>query len=229
VALVGPTGAGKSTIAALISRFYDPAEGRVLLDGRDLCDLTLGFVRRNVALVLQEPVILQATVWENICYGLEGAQRHDAIRAARDLGIDEIIGRLPGGYDCMISERGQSLSGGQRQCISIARAMLTNAPVVVLDEPSSNLDAATEGRLVAAIQRLTRDRASLVIAHRLKTVIEADEILVLDRGRIDQRGTHAQLRARPGVYASLWAGLQANDEEAAHTVRAMAVLTTDAA
>ena len=220
VALVGPTGAGKSTIAALISRFYDPSEGYVRLDGRDLRDLSLSFVRRNVALVLQEPVIFQATVWENICYGLESAHRDDAIRAAKDLGIDEIIARLPGGYDCMISERGQSLSGGQRQCISIARAMLSNAPLVILDEPSSSLDAVTERRLIAAIQRLTSSRASLVIAHRLKTVIEADEILVLERGRVAQRGTHAQLMLRRGLYSSLLGSLDSQD---ARTTRGPAV------
>ncbi|MDE2465064.1 MAG: ABC transporter ATP-binding protein, partial [Alphaproteobacteria bacterium] len=150
VALVGPTGAGKSTVASLISRFYDPVKGRVLLDGRDLRTLQLSFVRRHVALVLQEPVIFHATVWENISYGCEGASRADAIRAAEAVGVDEIIRRLPGGYDYMISERGQTLSGGQRQCISIARAMLSAAPVVVLDEPSSSLDAETEHRLMDA-------------------------------------------------------------------------------
>ena len=207
VALVGATGAGKSTVAGLISRFYDPVRGRVLLDGRDLCGLSLAFVRRQVALVLQEPVIFRASVWENICYGLEGTGRDDAVAAARAVGVDDVIGRLPDGYDTVISERGKSLSGGQRQCISIARAMLSRAPVVVLDEPSSNLDALTECRLMEAIKRLTADRAALVIAHRLKTVIEADEILVLDKGRIVQRGSHAQLLNEAGLYKGLWASL----------------------
>ncbi len=207
VALVGPTGAGKSTIAGLISRFYDPVLGRVLLDGRDVRGLSLGFVRRQVALVLQEPVIFRASVWENICYGLEGASRDDAIRAAKAVGVDEIIKRLTGAYDCIISERGQTLSGGQRQCISIARAMLSNAPIVILDEPSSNLDAVTERRLMAAVKRLMANRAALIIAHRLKTVIEADEILVLDQGRIVQRGSHAQLLKEAGVYERLWISL----------------------
>ena len=211
VALVGPTGAGKSTIAGLISRFYDPLLGRVRIDGHDARGLALAFIRRNVALVLQEPVIFRASVWENICYGREGAGRADAVRAAEQVGIAELIERLPGGYDCIISERGQSLSGGQRQCISIARAMLSKAPVVILDEPSSSLDAATESRLVEAVRRLTADRASLIIAHRLKTVTQADEILVLDQGRIVQRGAHAGLLTRPGAYATLWASLDSVD------------------
>ena len=205
VALVGPTGAGKSTIAGLISRFYDPTAGRVLLDGHDLRDLSLSFVRRQVALVLQEPVILRASVWENICYGLDGASRDDAVRAAEAAGVSDIIEGLPGGYDCLISERGQTLSGGQRQCISIARAMLSDAPIVILDEPSSNLDAVTEGQLMKALKRLIGNRAALVIAHRLKTVTEADEIIVLNQGCIVQRGNHSQLRNESGLYARLWA------------------------
>lgn len=207
-ALVGPTGAGKSTIASLISRFYDPVKGRVLLDGRDLRTLPLAFVRQQVALVLQEPVIFHATVWENISYGLEGASRADAIRAATAVGVDEVIRRLAGGYDYVISERGQTLSGGQRQCISIARAMLSDAPIVILDEPSSSLDADTEHRLMDAIDRLTANRAALIIAHRLRTVIAADEILVLDQGRIVERGRHDRLLRAGGVYARLWTKLR---------------------
>ncbi len=205
VALVGPTGAGKSTIAGLISRFYDPTAGRVLLDGRDLRDLSLSFVRRQVALVLQEPVILHASVWENICYGLDGATRDDAVRAAEAVGVANMIEGLTGSYDYVISERGQTLSGGQRQCISMARAMLSNAPIAILDEPTSNLDAVTERRLMNAVNRLIGNRAALVIAHRLKTVTEADEIVVLDQGRIVQRGSHTQLCKETGLYARLWA------------------------
>ena len=207
VALVGATGSGKSTIANLILRFYDPLDGQVRLDGRDLRDLSLKFLRRQVALVLQEPTIFQASVWENISYGREGADREDAIRAARAVGVHDIIERLPGGYDYMISERGLTLSGGQRQCISIARAMLCDAPIVILDEPSSSLDASSEHLIMAALHRLTADRSALIIAHRLQTVMKADLILVLDQGRIVQRGSHRQLLDQSGVYAKLWDAL----------------------
>jgi len=213
VALVGPTGSGKSTIAGLISRFHDPVEGRILLDGHDLRTISLNFLRRQVALVLQEPVIFRASVWENICYGYEGATRANAVAAARAVGIDDVIERLPGGYDCVVAERGRTLSGGQRQCISIARAMLSNAPIVILDEPSSNLDLATETRLLEAVKRLIANRSALVIAHRLKTVTEADQILVLERGRIAQRGIHSQLLREPGPYARLWANLSGTDSK----------------
>ena len=207
VALVGATGSGKSTIANLILRFYDPLDGQVRLDGHDLRDLPLAFLRRQVALVLQEPTIFQASVWENISYGREGALREDAIRAAREVGVHDIIERIPGGYDYLISERGLTLSGGQRQCISIARAMLCDAPVVILDEPSSSLDASSERRIMDALHRLTANRAALIIAHRLQTVMTADLILVLDQGRIVQRGTHQQLLDEPGTYAKLWEAL----------------------
>ena len=155
IALVGRTGSGKSTIANLIPRFYDPDSGRILLDGHDLKTLSLPYLRRQVALVTQEPLLFQATVWENIAYGLSGAGREDAMAAARAAGVDDVIERLPAGFDSLVSERGLTLSGGQRQCVAIARAMLCEAPVVILDEPSSSLDAATERRLILALRRLS--------------------------------------------------------------------------
>ena len=208
VALVGPTGSGKSTIASLIPRFYDPSAGQVFLDGTDLRDLPLSYLRRQVALVLQDPILFQATIWENIAYGRDGAGRAEAIVAARAVGVEGMIARLSDGFDTMVSERGQSLSGGQRQCVAIARAMLCDAPIVILDEPSSSLDSRTEQRLMRALRRLAERRAALVIAHRLSTVMNADEILVLDQGRIVQRGTHATLLAAEGVYESLWQALR---------------------
>ena len=211
VALVGATGSGKSTIAALIPRFYDPQGGVVLLDGRDLQSLPLAWLRRQVALVSQEPILFQASVWENIAYGREGTGRADAIRAAEAVGIAPVIAELPEHYDTILRERGLGLSGGQRQCIALARAMLRDAPVVILDEPTASLDPATEARLTAALSRLTARRASLVIAHRLATVMEADLILVLDQGRIVQRGTHAALLAEGGVYATLWRALRRDE------------------
>ncbi|MDE1893278.1 MAG: ABC transporter ATP-binding protein [Xanthomonadaceae bacterium] len=220
VALVGPTGSGKSTIASLVPRFYDPTGGAVLLDGRDVRSLPLSYLRAQVAMVLQEPALFQASIWENIAYGRAGAQREDAVRAAREVGVDHLIEQLPGGYDAMVSERGLSLSGGQRQCIAIARAMLCDAPVVILDEPSSSLDARTERELMLALSRLASRRAALVIAHRLSTVMNADLILVLERGQIVQRGIHADLLAAGGLYASLWQAMR--DEATAPKLRIVA-------
>lgn len=213
VALVGATGSGKSTIASLIPRFYDPDHGTILLDGRDIKTLPLTWLRRQIGLVLQDPLLFQASVWENIAYGMDGAGRIEAIAAARAVGVDDIIERLPDGFDTMVNERGLNLSGGQRQCIAVARAMLCAAPVVILDEPSSSLDAATEQRLMTALDRLSAQRAALVIAHRLSTVMQADLILVLDQGRIVERGTHTQLLAEKKTYATLWHMMNAAQEQ----------------
>ncbi len=204
VALVGPTGAGKSTIAALAARFADPVGGAILLDGRDLRDLPLAYVRRRVAVMAQESMLLAAPVWENIAYGRIGADRAAAIRAARRAGVEEIIAALPHGFDHELAERGASISGGQRQAIAMARAVLADAPVVILDEPSASLDAFSEVQMMAALRRVTAARAALVIAHRLATIERADTILVLERGRIVQAGTHRSLLAEGGLYASLW-------------------------
>lgn len=204
VALVGATGAGKSTLAALVPRLHDPSRGRVLLDGHDLRDLDLDYLRAQVALVLQEPLLLQGSLWENIAYGRDGAGRAEAVAAARSVGIDDMIEALPQGYDTLIGERGAGLSGGQRQCVSIARAMLRDAPVILLDEPTSALDAFAERRVTAALARLTEGRTTLIIAHRLATIVGADVIVVLDGGRIVETGRHAALLARQGAYAALW-------------------------
>jgi ATP-binding cassette subfamily B protein len=204
VALVGGTGSGKSTLAALIARFYDPGLGRILLDGRDLREIRLQWLRSRIALIPQEPQLFHAPVWQNIAYGRDGAGREECIEAATAAGVDEILASLPKGYDTVVSERGLTLSGGQRQCVALARAMLSQAAVVVLDEPSSSVDALTEQRLMSALRHLARDRAALLIAHRLETVVTADLILVLDRGRIVQRGGHSQLLSQPGHYRELW-------------------------
>lgn len=204
VALVGATGSGKSTLAALIARFHDPSLGRILLDGRDLREIRLQWLRSRVALIPQEPQLFHAPVWQNIAYGREGAGRAECIEAAAAAGVDEILAALPSGYDTVVSERGLTLSGGQRQCVALARAMLSEAAVVVLDEPSSSVDALTEQRLMSALRQLARNRAALLIAHRLETVVTADLILVLDRGRIVQRGSHSQLLSQAGPYRELW-------------------------
>ena len=204
VAMVGATGAGKSTIAALAARFQDPSDGAVLLDGRDLRELSLRFVRTRVALIPQEPLLFHAPLWANIAYGREGADRNDALAAAIAAGVEEVIAALPGGFDAMLGERGTTLSGGQRQCIAVARAMLSDAAVVIFDEPSSSIDPVTERRLMHALRVLAQRRAVMLIAHRLATVATADTILVLDRGCIVQRGSHEELLATAGCYAELW-------------------------
>jgi ATP-binding cassette subfamily B protein/subfamily B ATP-binding cassette protein MsbA len=176
----------------------------VLLDGRDLRELDLAYVRDQVALVLQEPLLLQGSVWENIAYGRFGAGRTEAVEAARKVGIDDLIEALPQGYDTPVGERGVGLSGGQRQCVSIARAMLRDAPIVLLDEPTSHLDTFAERRVTSALRRLTSGRTTLVIAHRLATIVDADRVVVVAGGRIVESGTHEVLLRRDGAYAAMW-------------------------
>lgn len=204
VALVGPTGSGKSTIAALAARFSDPDAGEVLLDGCDLRALSLRFVRTHVMLIPQEPQLFQGPLWTNIAYGRAGAGREEAIEAAARAGVEEVIAALPGGFDLVVGERGGQLSGGQRQCVAVARALLSEAAVVLFDEPSSSIDPLTEQRLMLAVRRLAERRSLLLIAHRLSTIAAADTILVVKNGCIVQRGSHEQLMAAGGEYARLW-------------------------
>jgi len=211
VALVGASGAGKSTIAKLLLRFYDPDAGVVRLDGRDLRSLKLDSVRRNVAILLQEQLVLHGTVRENIGFGSERATEADVIAAARAAGAHEFVCELPDGYDTGLGERGRRLSGGQRQRIAIARALVADAPVLLLDEPSTGLDAATKGELVEPLMRLTDERTTIVISHDLLTTRNADHVVVLDAGRVAERGTHDELVAAGGIYSHLWA-LQRTEE-----------------
>jgi ATP-binding cassette subfamily B protein len=203
VALVGPIGAGKTTLANLLVRFFDPSSGRILIDSHDIRDLHLRSLREQVAIVLQEPFLFQVTVAENIAYGRSEATREEIVKAAKAANAHDFIVRLPQGYDTVIGERGATLSGGEKQRLSIARAFLKDAPILILDEPTSALDAKTEHLLLDALNRLMMNRTTLIIAHRLSTVRNADRIVVLDQGVSVEQGCHSELMALDGLYASL--------------------------
>lgn len=204
IALVGPSGAGKSTIVSLLPRLYDPAGGRITIDGQDIRAFTLRSLRENISIVPQDGALFAGTIRENIAYGNPDAT-DDEIRAAAEAAyLDEFIASLPDGYATQISERGTSLSGGQRQRLAIARAIVKDAPIVILDEPTTGLDAASEQWVTRAMEHLLEDRTALIIAHRLDTVRRANEILVLEDGEIVDRGTHDDLLTRPGRYQELY-------------------------
>lgn len=203
LALVGPTGVGKSTIASLIPRFYDPSSGRILLDGRDLRDLDLHGLRRNISIVLQDVFLFNGTVLENIMYGAEDATFEDVVRAARIANAHEFIMEMPDGYNTQIGERGFKLSGGQKQRLSIARAVLKDAPILILDEATSAVDVETEQQIQSALENLMQGKTSIVIAHRLSTVRNADKIAVLQDGRIVEMGSHDELLRSGTVYRRL--------------------------
>jgi len=203
IALVGPSGAGKSTVFQLLLRFYDPVAGRVLVDDVDVSNVDPVDLRARIALVPQEPVVFGASIADNIRYGSEGASMEDVVAAAKRAAADEFIVAMPGGYEARVGERGVTLSGGQRQRLAIARAILKNAPILLLDEATSALDAENETLVQAALEGLMGTRTTIVIAHRLATVLKADRILVLDGGRIVEEGDHASLVARGGLYARL--------------------------
>ena len=203
VAFVGPSGVGKSTLMNLFPRFYDPSGGAVRFDGIDARDLRLADLRRHVALVLQDNVILPTTIAENIAYGRPGASLDDIRAAARAAGAAEFIEKLPDTYQTEVTEGGQNLSGGQRQRIAIARALLTESPFIVLDEPTSALDPHHEAHVTAALRQLKRQRTIILVSHRLSTVVDCDRIFVINRGRLVEQGTHAALLAMNGVYAAM--------------------------
>jgi ATP-binding cassette, subfamily B, heavy metal transporter len=204
VAIVGPSGAGKSTISRLLFRLYDVSSGSILIDGQDISRVTQASLRASIGMVPQDTVLFNDTIRYNIRYGRWDAADTEVEEAARLAQIDGFIRLSPKGYETQVGERGLKLSGGEKQRVAIARTVLKAPPILVLDEATSALDSHTEHEIQEALERVSRNRTSLVIAHRLSTIVGADEIIVLDQGRIAERGTHAQLLASGGLYASMW-------------------------
>ena len=217
LAIVGPTGAGKSTISRLLFRFYDATGGRILIDGQDIRSVTQQSLRAAIGVVPQDTVLFNDTIRYNIAYGRVGATQAEIEAAARAAQVHDFVQRLPDGYDTMVGERGLKLSGGEKQRVAIARTILKNPRILILDEATSALDTRTEVDIGAALENASANRTTVVIAHRLSTVVDADEIIVLNEGRIAERGSHASLLAKGGVYAGMWL-LQAEQDEAELTL-----------
>jgi ATP-binding cassette subfamily B protein len=213
VAIVGSTGAGKSTLASLLLRLYDPAEGAVIVDGRDVRDYKLESYLDQISVVLQETLLFQTTIGENIAYGKPNASLEEIEEAARVAYCEEFIEKLPDGFDTVVGERGTTLSGGQRQRIAIARAVIRDAPILVLDEPTTGLDQESEETVMRALERLMEGRTTVMIAHKLSTVRRADRLYVIEGGEILEQGTHAELITNGGRYARAYA-LQSGESQA---------------
>jgi ATP-binding cassette subfamily B protein len=221
VAIVGPSGAGKSTISRILFRFYDIQSGRVTIDGTDIRDVTQESLRAAIGVVPQDTVLFNDTIFYNIRYGRPDAADEEIYAAARMAQIDGFIRTLPQGYKTMVGERGLKLSGGEKQRVAIARTILKGPPILMLDEATSALDSHTEKEIQDALDRVARNRTTLVIAHRLSTIVHADNIVVLEKGRLVEQGTHAVLIAKSGLYASLWSRQRQAEkarEELAHAL-----------
>jgi ATP-binding cassette subfamily B protein len=205
IGLVGHSGAGKSTLVNLITRFYDPAHGEILIDGHDHRDIKLASLRRQIGVVLQDPFLFEGTIADNIGYSMPDASRVQIIAAAKAANAHDFIVKFPDGYDTRVGERGTRVSSGERQRISIARAILKNPRILILDEATSSVDTETESKIQEALQRLIRGRTVFAIAHRLSTLKHADRLIVLDNGKVDELGTHEELIELGGTYANLCA------------------------
>ena len=212
VAIVGPSGAGKSTIARLLFRFYDPWSGRILIDGQDISKVTQASLRAHIGIVPQDSVLFNDTIGYNIAYGREGASETDVVDAARAAAILPFIEQLPEGFDTEVGERGLKLSGGEKQRVAIARTLVKDPPILLLDEATSALDSRTEQDILRTLRRVSEHRTTLAIAHRLSTIADADRILVLEEGRLEESGAHAELLRKGGLYAEMWARQQAESE-----------------
>jgi ABC-type transport system involved in Fe-S cluster assembly fused permease/ATPase subunit len=212
VAIVGPSGAGKSTISRLLYRFYDVKSGRILIDGQDIAEVTQKSLRAVIGMVPQDTVLFNDTIRYNIRYGRPDATDEEVEQAARLAQIHDFVMSLPKGYDALVGERGLKLSGGEKQRVSIARTILKGPPILILDEATSALDSFTEHQIQSALRKVSENRTTLVIAHRLSTVVDADEIIVLDKGQVAERGTHQQLLADNGIYAAMWNRQRQADE-----------------
>ncbi|NUO86770.1 MAG: ATP-binding cassette domain-containing protein, partial [Cupriavidus sp.] len=230
-AVVGHSGSGKSTLARLLFRFYDVGGGAIEIDGQDIRAITQDSLRRAIGIVPQDTVLFNDSIYYNIAYGRPDATRDEVIAAAQAAQIDAFIRELPQGYDTPVGERGLKLSGGEKQRVAIARTLLKNPPVLVFDEATSALDSRTEQAIQAELMRLAQNRTTLLIAHRLSTVVHADQILVMDHGRVVERGTHAELMRARGRYAEMWdiqARAAAKGGDAERTADALAVDMGDA-
>jgi ABC-type transport system involved in Fe-S cluster assembly fused permease/ATPase subunit len=215
VAVVGPSGAGKSTLSRLLFRFYDPTAGRITVDGTDIATVTQDSLRRQLGIVPQDSVLFNDTIGYNIAYGRDGATQADVEAAAKGAAIHDFVMELPKGYDSEVGERGLKLSGGEKQRVAIARTLVKDPPILILDEATSALDSRTEAAIQETLRSVAARRTAIVIAHRLSTVVDADQIVVLDRGVVVERGTHPQLLRKGGLYADMWARQQAEAEEEA--------------